>query len=354
MAAGSMTQEAAGSGGRDVWRVAASGDPVELTLPAMLGDFRWYGNTRFTGPQLARQFFLAPAGEHRGDPGQDPARRAAGAADDARLRRRGVRGRRPFGLGARPGRPVPRGHHLVRRPGADGCRDRASTADVPLHRLRQRRHPRPGLGHARAAARRVAHRAQRPLRPRRPAGHRDAADAPRVGRAHPAGRRAVAGRPRPGGRDGRTGRRRPAPVALRPRRARRWAWTSCCSAPSRDGPRCRCPRRRSSTRCRCSPDAGRAEMGTGMSVALAVALLALLVARSRSSLSSRCTPGCAASRRPPATPAVSGYATLVGRPAPASVRPGPGEAVQPRADRRRRLHALRRRLRRARRRRRGR
>ena len=65
MAAGSMTQEAAGNGGRDVWRVAASGDPVELTLPAVLGDFRWYGNTRFSGPRLARQFFLAPAGEHR-------------------------------------------------------------------------------------------------------------------------------------------------------------------------------------------------------------------------------------------------------------------------------------------------
>ena len=58
-----MTQ-AAGRSGRDVWRVAASGDPVEMTLPALLGDFRWYGNTRFTGPRLARQFFLAPAGEH--------------------------------------------------------------------------------------------------------------------------------------------------------------------------------------------------------------------------------------------------------------------------------------------------
>ena len=51
--------------GVDIWRVAASGDPVELTLPGMLGDFRWYGSTRFTGPRLARQFFLAPAGEHR-------------------------------------------------------------------------------------------------------------------------------------------------------------------------------------------------------------------------------------------------------------------------------------------------
>src|SRR4029078_4820989 len=63
MAAGSMTQ-AAGRSGRDVWRVAASGDPVEMTVPDVLGDFRWYGNTRFTGPRLARQFFLAPAGEH--------------------------------------------------------------------------------------------------------------------------------------------------------------------------------------------------------------------------------------------------------------------------------------------------
>src|SRR5215213_1530066 len=65
---GSMTQEAASRSGRDVWRVAASGDPVELTLPALLGDYRWYGNTRLTGTRLARQFFLAPAGEHRAIP----------------------------------------------------------------------------------------------------------------------------------------------------------------------------------------------------------------------------------------------------------------------------------------------
>jgi hypothetical protein len=54
--------------GVDIWRVAASGDPVELTLPGMLGDVRWYGSTRFTGPRLARQFFIAPAGEHRAIP----------------------------------------------------------------------------------------------------------------------------------------------------------------------------------------------------------------------------------------------------------------------------------------------
>ena len=52
----------------DVWRVAASGDPVELTVPGLLGDLRWYGSTRFTGPRMARQFFLAPAGEHRAIP----------------------------------------------------------------------------------------------------------------------------------------------------------------------------------------------------------------------------------------------------------------------------------------------
>ena len=34
MAAESMTQ-ATGSSARDVWRVAASGDPVEMTLPAL-------------------------------------------------------------------------------------------------------------------------------------------------------------------------------------------------------------------------------------------------------------------------------------------------------------------------------
>ena len=54
--------------GVDVWRVAASGDPVELTVPGLLGRFRWYGSTRFTGPRIVRQFFLAPAGEHRAIP----------------------------------------------------------------------------------------------------------------------------------------------------------------------------------------------------------------------------------------------------------------------------------------------
>ncbi|WP_433279851.1 hypothetical protein ACQPZA_09510 [Pseudonocardia xinjiangensis] len=48
-----------------VSRIAPSGAPVDLTLPAAFGDYQWYGNTRFTGPRTARQFFLAPAGEHR-------------------------------------------------------------------------------------------------------------------------------------------------------------------------------------------------------------------------------------------------------------------------------------------------
>jgi hypothetical protein len=68
----------------DVWRVAASGEPVELTLPGMLGDFRWYGSTRLTGPRLARQFFLAPAGEHRAIPSK--------ILPGARQARRAVRG----------------------------------------------------------------------------------------------------------------------------------------------------------------------------------------------------------------------------------------------------------------------
>jgi hypothetical protein len=48
-----------------VSRIAPSGAPVDLTLPAAFSDYQWYGNTRFTGPRTARQFFLAPAGEHR-------------------------------------------------------------------------------------------------------------------------------------------------------------------------------------------------------------------------------------------------------------------------------------------------
>lgn len=46
-------------------RIAPSGAPVELTLPAAFGDHRWYGNAKFVGPRTARQFFVAPAGEHR-------------------------------------------------------------------------------------------------------------------------------------------------------------------------------------------------------------------------------------------------------------------------------------------------
>ncbi|MDN5860214.1 MAG: hypothetical protein L0H84_16510 [Pseudonocardia sp.] len=38
---------------------------MDLTVPAALGALRWYGSTRFTGPRLARHFFLAPVGEHR-------------------------------------------------------------------------------------------------------------------------------------------------------------------------------------------------------------------------------------------------------------------------------------------------
>lgn len=52
----------------DVSRIAPSGDPVALTLPTALGEYRWYGNSRFTGPRVARQFFLAPAREHHAIP----------------------------------------------------------------------------------------------------------------------------------------------------------------------------------------------------------------------------------------------------------------------------------------------
>jgi hypothetical protein len=70
--------------GVDVWRVAASGDPVELTLPGLLGDLRWYGSTRFTGTRTARQFFLAPAGEHQAIPSK--------ILPGARVTRRTLRG----------------------------------------------------------------------------------------------------------------------------------------------------------------------------------------------------------------------------------------------------------------------
>ncbi|MGI5129171.1 hypothetical protein ACQEVB_20365 [Pseudonocardia sp. CA-107938] len=46
-------------------RIAPTGSVVDLVVPAALGALRWYGSTRFTGPRLARHFFLAPAGEHQ-------------------------------------------------------------------------------------------------------------------------------------------------------------------------------------------------------------------------------------------------------------------------------------------------
>ena len=54
--------------GRAVSLIAPSGAPVEMTVPEAFGEFRWYGSTRFSGPRMTRQFFLAPAGEHRAVP----------------------------------------------------------------------------------------------------------------------------------------------------------------------------------------------------------------------------------------------------------------------------------------------
>ncbi|MBW0114357.1 hypothetical protein [Pseudonocardia abyssalis] len=50
---------------RAVSLVAPSGAPVDLEVPDAFGDFRWFGTTRFSGPYLSRQFFLAPLGQHR-------------------------------------------------------------------------------------------------------------------------------------------------------------------------------------------------------------------------------------------------------------------------------------------------
>jgi hypothetical protein len=48
-----------------VTRIAPSGARVELAVPEVFGPLRWYASTRFAGPRTARQFFLAPRGEHR-------------------------------------------------------------------------------------------------------------------------------------------------------------------------------------------------------------------------------------------------------------------------------------------------
>jgi hypothetical protein len=65
MTAAPTAGPAQSTGQTRVSRIAPSGAPVDLTLPTAFGGYRWYGNTRFTGPRMARQFFLAPAGEHR-------------------------------------------------------------------------------------------------------------------------------------------------------------------------------------------------------------------------------------------------------------------------------------------------
>jgi hypothetical protein len=46
-------------------RIAPSGARVDLAVPEVFGPLRWYASTRFAGPRTARQFFLAPRGEHR-------------------------------------------------------------------------------------------------------------------------------------------------------------------------------------------------------------------------------------------------------------------------------------------------
>ncbi len=50
---------------RTVTRRSPSGATVAMSIPAALGEYRWYGNTRFSGPRVARQFFFAPVGRHR-------------------------------------------------------------------------------------------------------------------------------------------------------------------------------------------------------------------------------------------------------------------------------------------------
>lgn len=46
-------------------RVAPTGDPVRVAVPAALGRPDWYGSTRFAGRRMSRQFSFAPAGRHR-------------------------------------------------------------------------------------------------------------------------------------------------------------------------------------------------------------------------------------------------------------------------------------------------
>lgn len=49
----------------EISRLAPTGDPVRLAVPAALGRHDWYGSARFAGRQMSRQFSFAPAGQHR-------------------------------------------------------------------------------------------------------------------------------------------------------------------------------------------------------------------------------------------------------------------------------------------------
>jgi hypothetical protein len=49
-------------------RLAPTGARVDLAVPEEFGPLRWYASSRFAGPRTARQFFLAPRGEHRAIP----------------------------------------------------------------------------------------------------------------------------------------------------------------------------------------------------------------------------------------------------------------------------------------------
>src|SRR5690606_1625871 len=62
--AGGVVTPAGTPAGRTT-RIAPSGARVALLVPEVLGALRWYASTRFAGPRTARQFFIAPRGEHR-------------------------------------------------------------------------------------------------------------------------------------------------------------------------------------------------------------------------------------------------------------------------------------------------
>ena len=98
-----------------VQRIAADGSVVTLSVPAEAGAMRWFGATRVVGPAINRSFGLAQAGQHKVIPKKIFPGGRVQALPPSRIRPRPLRSQRSIGQLSGLGRPVQRGHDMVRR-----------------------------------------------------------------------------------------------------------------------------------------------------------------------------------------------------------------------------------------------